>query len=422
MVVEGKIISGGVMKKILILGAGAQGSTVARRMDEEPEVAEIICADYDEASVNSLTKELRKARGMQVNGRDVEDIKRVAQSISGGVDLMVNAMPIGFEPGAMEAALQIGTNYQDFVASAPMGVDWEENLKNLYGDMAKRFAAINRTALIGTGSAPGIICVVARHAVGCLDTCQAIGMYVYEGVKAKRFLPFWWSPETAYGDMADEPYSFIDGKIIRRKPFSLPIYKQFKGFDEPVRLVEHAHEEPVMMGLNAKTHFKGASEIIFKYGGAGVEFAEPLYQMGMLSPDPVEVDGATVVPLKLAIQLTPPAPKYYDEIKAILDEGLESDTGAMVVEAIGLKDGKKTVVETYVNAPGCVESFEKAGLTAEMYLTGQAGALFTKLFVHDEINQKGLISSDMLSDTQVTSYLSYAGKLDITLDTTIKEG
>ena len=40
------------MKKLLILGAGAQGSTVAKRMDEEPNVAEIICADYDEKAVN----------------------------------------------------------------------------------------------------------------------------------------------------------------------------------------------------------------------------------------------------------------------------------------------------------------------------------------------------------------------------------
>ena len=35
------------MKKILVLGTGAQGSTVAQRMDEEPNVEKIICADAD---------------------------------------------------------------------------------------------------------------------------------------------------------------------------------------------------------------------------------------------------------------------------------------------------------------------------------------------------------------------------------------
>ena len=35
------------MKKIIIVGVGAQGSTIARRLDEHPAVDEIICADYD---------------------------------------------------------------------------------------------------------------------------------------------------------------------------------------------------------------------------------------------------------------------------------------------------------------------------------------------------------------------------------------
>ncbi len=39
------------MKRILVLGVGAQGSTVAKRMDEEKNVTEIICADYDEKAV-----------------------------------------------------------------------------------------------------------------------------------------------------------------------------------------------------------------------------------------------------------------------------------------------------------------------------------------------------------------------------------
>ena len=41
------------MKKLLILGVGAQGSTVAKRMDEEPNVSELIVADYDEKAVST---------------------------------------------------------------------------------------------------------------------------------------------------------------------------------------------------------------------------------------------------------------------------------------------------------------------------------------------------------------------------------
>ena len=78
-------------------------------------------------------------------------------------------------------------------------------------------------------------------------------------------------------------------------------------------------------------------------------------------------------------------------------------------------------METHVNAPGLVESYEKSGITAEMYLTGQGGYLFTKLFVNDKFDQTGLISSDMLTFEQVDAYFAYAAELDITLDTKVKE-
>jgi saccharopine dehydrogenase-like NADP-dependent oxidoreductase len=133
----------------------------------------------------------------------------------------------------------------------------------------------------------------------------------------------------------------------------------------------------------------------------------------------VELDGVRVVPRRLALKLTPPAPKYQDEIKDILDEGLDDDSGAMVVEAIGMKDGKRVKVETYVNSLGCAEAFERSGLSGETYFTGQGGALFTKLFVNDKINQIGLISSDMLDYGQVDYFLAEAAKLDITLDTSV---
>ena len=68
-----------------------------------------------------------------------------------------------------------------------------------------------------------------------------------------------------------------------------------------------------------------------------------------------------------------------------------------------------------------MESFERAGITAEMYLTGQGGFFFSKMFVNDQFDQTGLISSDMLSDEQVDIYFGYAAELGITLDTKIKD-
>ena len=114
-------------------------------------------------------------------------------------------------------------------------------------------------------------------------------------------------------------------------------------------------------------------------------------------------------------------PKNPDEIKAIIDEGLIADGGAFVIEAYGTRKGKYVMVELHLNAPGLVESYEKAKMTGEMYLTGQGAFLYTKLFVNDMIDQKGLISSDMLDDRQVEQYIKWAEELGITYTMEIKE-
>ena len=152
-----------------------------------------------------------------------------------------------------------------------------------------------------------------------------------------------------------------------------------------------------------------------------MEFAGPLYRAGLLSCQKEIIGDAEIAPFDVVLKHIPPAPKYREEIREIIEEGLITDSGCMVIQAFGDKDGKKIKVETHVQAPGLVESFEKAGITAEMYLTGQGGFLFSKLFLNDRFDQVGLISADMLSMEQVATYFDYAKELDITLVTKVTD-
>jgi saccharopine dehydrogenase-like NADP-dependent oxidoreductase len=407
-----------IMKKIVVLGVGAQGSTVVKRMDDEDGVREILCVDYDQKAVDDLVKITKKGRGVRVNAHDTQSIIDVAR----GVDLIVNALPLEFAPNVLEAALAVGSDYQDFALTGELDKEfWPNNARILYDDYGKRFRDAGKLAIIGTGSAPGVICVASRDAMRYLDACEEILMLVYEGVEAKRFLTFWWSPLTALNDMTHKPTAYIDGKLVNTEPYGLPVYRHFKGCSKEVMLVEHSHDEPVYMGYNAETHFKGAKNIYFKYGGVGVDFAHPLFRAGLLSHDEEEINGRKVVPFDVVLAHMPPAPKYKDEIAEILAEGLVSDEGACVVEAIGTKDGKRVRVETYVMAPGCVESFKRAEISGEQYMTGQCGAMFTKMLVYDKIDQTGLISSDMLTFEEVDYYLEHVAEWGVTLSTEVKE-
>ncbi|MCK5916071.1 MAG: saccharopine dehydrogenase NADP-binding domain-containing protein, partial [Deltaproteobacteria bacterium] len=110
------------MKRILIIGVGAQGSTIAKRLNEEENVAEIVCADYDLKAAETVGAGLSKGRAAQVNAASVEDIIRVAA----GVDIIVNGLPIEYNLNVMAAALEVGACYQDLCMTEIEGKSSEE--------------------------------------------------------------------------------------------------------------------------------------------------------------------------------------------------------------------------------------------------------------------------------------------------------
>ena len=407
--------------KILVLGTGAQGTTVAKRLDEEPGVSSIICADYNTEAVNELTGILTKAKGMKCDAYNVDEIINCAQ----GVDLIVNALPLEFGKNVLDAALAVKANYQDFSSTTAFDEDvnigWIRGMKYQFEVYSPKFEEIGRLAIIGTGSAPGVICCATRDAMKYLDTCDTIYNFVWEGVKANRFQPFWWSPETAIQDMSEPAYTYENGELFVRPPFEDPVKRKYDYMDHEVTFLNHCHDEPVQYAPNADKYFKGCKNAYFKYAGTGMDFAEPLYRAGLFDHEEREIKSRKVVPFDVIVESIPKPPKFEEEIREIIEEGMEADDGCMVVEAYGKKDGKDILVENHVFAPGIVEAFERAKMTGEMYLTGQGGYLFSKMFINGDFDQYGLISSDMLSFEQVDRYFEYAAELGIRLETTVKE-
>jgi len=402
------------MKKIIVVGVGAQGSTIAKRLDKHPDVSEIICADYDLTAAEALKNALAKARALQLDASDVGKVIDAAQ----GCDLIVNGLPLKFNLIVMEAALAVNASYFDM--AGPMeSIGFVESYKLMFSEWHQKFQAKGLTALIGCGSSPGLANVMAREAVDNLDSCDSIRICVYEGVWTERFTPFWWSPDVALGDMAYKTFRFENGRHVTDKPFSRPVMMKLQGMDREVRLVDHEHDEPITMGLLAEEVFKGVKNVEFKYGGSSVELSELLYNMSLLSTEPVTVKGTSIVPMDVVLELCPPAPKYPEEIKAIIDEGVVRDEGAFLVRVEGQKDGAPVTIDSYVNAPGLVQSFEKSGLSHEAFLTGQCAAVFVKMMVTDVFNESGLFVPEQLHADTRRYYFDELAKLGVTIDETI---
>ena len=399
------------MKRILIIGVGAQGSTIAKRLNEEENVAEIVCADYDLKAAETVGAGLSKGRAAQVNAASVEDIIRVAA----GVDIIVNGLPIEYNLNVMAAALEVGACYQDLCMTEIEGKSSEEATRYIFSVQGKKFSDRGLLALTNTGSAPGLANVIAREAVDQLDSCERIEVNVYEGVWSEKFIPFWWSPVVAFEDMALNPIRFENGKLVETKPFGNPVMMKFNGVDKEIRMVDHNHEEPITMGINADRYLKGVEDIIFRYGGRHVELAESLYNMGFLSFEEREFNGMKYVPFDLTIAHTPPAPKYEEEIRDIIDQGLVTEEGAFQVLVAGMKAGKPVRITAYVDAPGLIEAFERSRLSHESYLTGQCAFIFTKMLVNDIIQQTGAIAPEVLEGKERAYFFAEAKKLDITV-------
>ncbi len=398
------------MRKIMIVGTGAQGSTIARRMQEEPGVEEIVCADYDERAAKELEMSLSKAKALELDARNTAEIVDAAK----GCELIVNGLTPSFNMAVMDAALEANACYQD-LASGP--IDDEDFIDAVRKQLGRdqEFKDAGLAALTNTGSAPGVANVVTRDAVDKFDSVKSIEILVYEGIWSKRFIPFWWSPETAFGDMAAVPIRWKDGLFERGTPFGNPERVEFRGLGERL-MFDHEHEEPVTMGLLADRYLKGVENVSFRCGGPATELAKSLYDMGLLSWEPVKVDGVEIVPMRLISALTPPAPKYREEIQEVLDEGMVSEEGAFLVRVDGIKSGDPLRIDSYVNVPGLRESFDRAGISHESYYTGQGAALFTKMLVNRKIKLHGVFPPEALDFEERAYFLSEAAKLDITVD------
>jgi len=401
------------MRKIMVMGVGAQGSTIAKRMQEEPSIEEIVCADYDTRAAQELEKSLTKATAVKVDATNVADVVAAAE----GCELIVNGLPPQFNMGVMDAAIEANACYQD-LASGPVGEEFVDAVRSQLGRDAE-FKAAGLSALTNTGSAPGVANVVTREAVDKFDSVETIAIYVYEGIWTRRFIPFWWSPDTAFGDMAAEPVIYENGAFKTVPPFNDPVMIDFRGLGVR-RMYDHEHEEPVTMGLLADEYLKGVKNVSFRYGGPACELARNLYDMGLLSHEPVELDGAQVVPMHLVSMLTPPAPKYREEIQAVIDEGLELEEGAFLVRVEGRRDGDDLRIDSYVNVPGLLDSFAKAGISHEAYYTGQSAALFTRMFVNGKIDLNGVFPPEALGADSRAYFLKEAAALDITVDQIIE--
>ena len=209
------------MKKVLVIGAGAQGGPCASILAGEEGVEKILLGDIDLDLAQKVADKIQsdKVEVFKLGASDEAQVIAAAE----GVDVVINLTHLKFNDIIMSAALAAETHYVDTASNTPFLENW------ISGDdphLHREFKAIGKTALAGCGFAPGIANVLTRYACDQMERVEKIIIRVgrKSASAADEVVSAWqptWSPEILLEDYSEPPMLLIDGEFVQ-----VPIFRK----------------------------------------------------------------------------------------------------------------------------------------------------------------------------------------------------
>jgi saccharopine dehydrogenase (NAD+, L-lysine-forming) len=382
------------MRKVLVVGAGAQGGPCASILSGEDGVGEILLGDINLDVARKAADKIKskKVKPIRLDASNKDEIIEAAE----GVGVIFNLTLLKFNDNIMEAALASNTHYVDTACTTQFLEDWAAGLEPKYN---REFIKIGKTAVVGCGFAPGIANVLTRF------ICDQMGRVEKIIIRAGRsygngpdeVVSAWkptWSPEILLEDYAEPPMVLMDGKFVQIPIFSNP---ETYTFSEPVGdmlLSSHMHEEPYLIP-KFYSH-KGLKELDFKYPVDKIVGA--FIKMGFADDGAIDVNGVKVIPRDLLMKLVQrPGNKFFEENEESI---LHSDlTGIMDISVEGEQGGERVsriISYRFTDGPNVKRQrqlFSAYGTTmVHVALPAVVGA---KMCVNGEV-ESGVISPDSL--------------------------
>ena len=299
------------MHQTIVLGGGMVGGVMALDLAADPgRSVTLIDANEDSlAAAASQNADLRT---------EIADLSCPAtvRGLAERADLIVGALPsrLGFE--ALKAVIATGRPYCD-ISFMPEDA-WKLD------ELAKASGSV---AVIDCGVAPGMSNLCAGLATHRLNPCRSIVIRV-GGLPLERTMPWQYKAAFSPSDVIEEylrPARVVQGsKVIIREALSEPVLIDF-----PETGTLEAFNTDGLRSLTETLDVPDMLEQTLRYPGHR-DLVWALREAGMLSEDPVEVDGQLVTPRDLTCNAIFPSWTY---------ESGEVDLTVMRVEAEGDLDG-----------------------------------------------------------------------------------
>jgi len=357
-------------RNILIVGAGAQGAPCAAILAQQPSVGRILLGTRDLADATSVRDRIGspKVVAAEFEARKPDTIVSDVRESLGTVDVVIDLTPSFISMHVMEAALALGAHY---VNTAACPEHLAQLIKGQPLDLADRFAAAGRTALLGCGASPGVLNVICRRYCDEFDTVERIEIRCGFHIPAqKEMVKTWnpsWSPEQQYFDYCDPPCLFHDGRHEHMPVFHEPETYDFGGNLGEIQLTHHAHDEQYSLPL---TIGKGIQYCCYKFP------FEPaiatLFATGFTQDRMVEVEGGKVKAIDVLMALVPRPAEV-----AVLDPQVQknfvpyiADTKAHILIK-GTADGKDKTLRIVTGV-----FFDEAAKALELFGTANVSVAY----------------------------------------------
>jgi saccharopine dehydrogenase (NAD+, L-lysine-forming) len=301
-------------------GAGAMGRAAV--FDLARSGYRVLLLDADPRAARRIAQRYAKGKA-EADEADARDPEALAARIA-GVAAIVNAGPYVFNLTVMEAALRARCHYLD------LGGLFHTTRNQLLLGAAFRKAGL--LAVLGMGSAPGILNVMARAAADPLKRVFAIKLY-NGGADFTRYdaaVAFGFSPATVLDEFTMKPVVFEGGRFRTTEPLSGGEDFLFDlGFQKVHRSL---HSEVATLPLSYRS--KGIRECFFKiaYDPVLIERLKLLIDLGLADRKPGPRGLSPRELLLDSFKRLPPPPDVIDDRDglAVVVEG-EDRSGPVTV-------------------------------------------------------------------------------------------
>jgi lysine 6-dehydrogenase len=357
--------------RMLVLGAGLQGSACAYDLLQNPEVTQVRLADLRFDHLPDFLKPLSGPRLLPTT-LDVRDREAVL-AVMRESDAVMSAIPYYFNLALAECAVEAGVHFCDLGGNTEIVFQQKA--------LAAQAQARDVTIVPDCGVAPGMVNILAEYGIRQLDKVQSVRIYV-GGLPQEPAAPL--NYQVVYSLEGVLDYYTTRSWVLRegqRAQVTALSERELIDFPEPVGALEAFHTAG------------GLSTMAFRYEGTipemeyktlrypgHAEIMETIRELGLLDVEPVDVKGVKVSPRDVFVAVVGPK----------LNKPKGRDLLALRVIVGGTKNGRPAerrfdLVDRYD---------EKHGISAMMRTTGYSLSITGQMQVRRQIGPAGVWTPD----------------------------